>query len=245
MNAPVTFNEVATMQEPTFGQELQHYSADAEGIKQVALSYTVDSQEMYELAGQELAAIKAKRKAITDQQDSMLEPFKEAKRKIEEGRRKIVDFFSRPLAALGEADHILTRACAGHLEDQERKRRAAEEKAREEQRKLQEAAEKKAEKLEAKGQGAKAAEVRAAVPIVSVPVVAPMPGKIAGVTMRSNWKAKVTNKLALIKFVAANPQYIEVLDENQTALNRMAVSLKGAMQIDGVEARDEKVSARA
>lgn len=243
MNAPAV-TEIA-MQEPTFGQELQQFTTEADGIKQVALAYTVDSQEMYELAGQELAAIKAKHKAITDQQDAMLEPFKDAKRKIEEGRKKIVEFFLKPLTALEEADKILTRACAGYIEDQERKRRAAEEKAREEQRKLQADAEKKAEKLEAKGQGAKAAEVRAAVPIVFAPVVAQVPGKIAGVSMRSHWKAKVTNKLALIKFVAANPQYIELLEPNQTALNRMAVSLKGAMQIDGIEAREEKVSARA
>lgn len=243
MNAPAV-TEIAAM-EPTFGQELQQFTAEADGIKQVALAYTVDSPEMYEMAGQELAAIKAKRKAITDQQDTMLEPFKDAKRKIEEGRKKIVEFFSKPLAALEEADRILTRACAGYLEDQERKRRAAEEKAREEQRRLQEAAEKKAEKLEAKGQGAKAAEVRAAVPVVSAPVVAPAPAKIAGVTMRSNWVASVTDKMALIRFVAANPQYQELLEPNITALNRMAKSLRSNMQIDGVEVRDEKVSARA
>lgn len=244
MNAPAV-TEIATMQEPTFGQELQQFTTEADGIKQVALAYTVDSQEMYEMAGQELAAIKAKRKAITDQQDAMLEPFKDAKRKIEEGRKKIVDFFLKPLMALEEADKILTRACTGYIEDQERKRRAAEEKAREEQRRLQETAEKKAEKLEAKGHGAKAAEVRAAVPIVSAPVVASAPGKIAGVTMRSNWVASVTDKMALIRFVAANPQYQELLEPNMPAINRMARSLKSAMQIDGVEVRDEKVSARA
>jgi len=231
MNAQTAATAIV-MEEPAISGEAQKLVVEADGIKQVALAYTVDNHEMYEMAGKELVEIKRKRKSIEKMQEDMLSPFKEAKRKIEEGRKKIVDFFANPLNALAEAERTLTRACSGFLEAEDRKRRAAEERALEEQRKLQESAEKKAEKLEAKGQNGKAAEIRAAVPVVTAPV-AQAPAKVSGLSFRDNHKARVVDPKAV-------PREYLMIDEQK--LDKVAKATKGSIKIPGVEFYCEKVS---
>jgi len=78
-----------------------------------------------------------------------------------------------------------------------------------------------------------------------VPVASAAP-KVSGLSTRKNWKARCVDKIALVRFVAANPTFLNLLDVNQSALNQMAKAQKDAMQIGGCEAYpDEVMSARA
>lgn len=78
-----------------------------------------------------------------------------------------------------------------------------------------------------------------------VPLASAAP-KVSGLSTRKNWKARCVDKMALIKFVANNPAFLNLLDVNQSALNQMAKAQKEAMQIGGVEAYpDDVMSARA
>lgn len=140
------------------------------------------------------------------------------------------------------------------LEEEERQRKAAalaahaeeEARAKMESQRIELAA-----KLEAEGRTDEAKRVIDAA--VDTPVVlpawakqaAPVPQPIreapksAGIGFTERWSAEVTDKLALIRFVAANPQHMNLLDANQTALNQMARAMKSALAIDGVRAVSE------
>ncbi|WP_284459711.1 hypothetical protein [Cupriavidus campinensis] len=80
---------------------------------------------------------------------------------------------------------------------------------------------------------------------------APMPvataaPKVAGLSTRQNWKARLTDKMALIAFIAQHPEHQHLLDVNQSALNQLAKAQKDAMRLPGVEAYPDAVmSARA
>jgi len=92
---------------------------------------------------------------------------------------------------------------------------------------------------------AEAAAARAVASIIMAPTVAPMTPKTKGIATVEKWKARVTDKAALIAYVAANPQYAELLTVNESALNAQARSLKGNLQIPGVESYPEQsLSAR-
>ncbi len=64
---------------------------------------------------------------------------------------------------------------------------------------------------------------------------------VKGVSSRGVWKAEVTNKLALVKFVAANPQYLNLLEPATKELGAIAKALKENALIDGVRIYEEKV----
>lgn len=65
----------------------------------------------------------------------------------------------------------------------------------------------------------------------------------AGLSTRKKWKARVTDMMALLKFITERPEYINLLEINQTALNQLAVAQKNAMAIAGVETYEEGIVA--
>lgn len=58
-------------------------------------------------------------------------------------------------------------------------------------------------------------------------------------TQKKLWRCEVTNKLALVKFVAKNPHFIHLLDANQSELNNLARRQQKALNIPGVKAIGE------
>jgi hypothetical protein len=72
-----------------------------------------------------------------------------------------------------------------------------------------------------------------AAPIAPVLAAAP---KMDGAHETGRWSAEVTDKAALVAFVAANPMFLHLLDVNAMALNAQARSLKDAFQIPGCRA---------
>jgi len=99
-----------------------------------------------------------------------------------------------------------------------------------------------AEAAQAAGAGAQEVEAILETPIVAPPVVAPK-AYVAAPRMagRESWSGKVTDFQALIRFVAANPAFQNLLQVNQTALNQLARSQKSMMKIPGVEALSQRV----
>jgi hypothetical protein len=83
--------------------------------------------------------------------------------------------------------------------------------------------------------------------VVPTVAVAPLTPKVSGISFRETWSARLDNLLALVKFVAANPTHLGLLQANGPALNAQARSLKGQMRIPGVTplcTRDVAASAR-
>ena len=91
---------------------------------------------------------------------------------------------------------------------------------------------------------AEAAEMTA---LVTTAPTAQAPAKLSGVSMSKSWKARVTDKKALLKYIAEHAdECADWVDIKMTPLNGLAKALKQNMQIPGVEAYpDSIVSARA
>lgn len=69
---------------------------------------------------------------------------------------------------------------------------------------------------------------------------------VKGVATKGTWKGEVTDKLALVKFVAANPQFLNLLDPATKEINAIAKALKANANIDGVRVFEEKsIASRA
>jgi hypothetical protein len=64
---------------------------------------------------------------------------------------------------------------------------------------------------------------------------------VKGSSSRKAWKARVTNKLALIQYVAANPQWMHLVEPNEVGLNGLAKSQQGALNVPGVQAYTDTV----
>lgn len=82
----------------------------------------------------------------------------------------------------------------------------------------------------------------AAAPVISMPA-APA---AKGISTRSNWRAELTDKNALIAAAVNNPMFAALLVVDEKAANGMAKSLKENFNVPGLKAVEEKVmSSRA
>ena len=101
-----------------------------------------------------------------------------------------------------------------------------------------------ATRLEAQGKPA-AAEAALTAP-VTTPIFTPpvrQVEKADGLSFRDNWKAQVTDLMALVQAVVEGKASLACLEPNMVTLNGLARSLKDEMRVPGVEARNERISA--
>lgn len=221
-------------------------------------SMVIDSQETYDLAADELKAIKFKSTNLETQRTAITGP-------INKALKAVNDLFRGPSQYLEQAEKIIKGKMLTYSAEQERiaaeERRKAEALVRAEQERLareaaakEAAAKAEADALMAAGNAEKAAEVQAnaaieaaslaaTAQVMTAPVVEVSVAKVSGISQRSVWKAEVTDKAALIAFIAANPQFQNLLEVNTSALNQMAKAMKDTMQIAGVRAFEEKTLA--
>lgn len=199
---------------------------------QAGRSLNIISNETY-LAGAEL------RKSVRALDKRIEEFFKPLKQKADEAKRALLDAEKSERGPLLQAIEIIDGKLKAWEREQERLRQ-------EEERRLQEEAKKKAEEealtlaaqLEAEGDN------QTAEAIISAPVEAPQVRvqsfipKVTGLGRRENWVAEVKDLKSLVLAVASGQQPITLLQANQTALNGMARSLKGAMKVPGVISYD-------
>lgn len=201
----------------------------------------------YTLGADWLGAVKALRARIADFFDPQVQ---EAHKR----HKWLVAKKAEAETPLVTAETVIKRKMVAFSTEQERLRREAEEKARqealkaEEDRRLAEAA--ALEQLAtATGDESYAAEAEA---LIQAPVEAPavkvastMP-VVAGISYTERWSAVVVDKKRLIAFVAANPDYLNLLDVNLPAANALARGLKANMKIPGLQAQATKtVASRA
>lgn len=245
----------------TTAAELGRQAAD---MLEVARAYTVDSAEMYALAGEELRTIATRRAQLEEKRLAITRPMDAAK-------RAVMDLFRQPLAVLDEAESCLRRAMIEwkRAEDArlEAERREAERRAEAERQRLEaerrEAEEREREARaaaqaalaagdqEAFAKAAKAAEAAAAQreeveeaaelaevapPAAALVTAAP---KAAGVATRQTWKAEVVSLADLVKGAAealarGDDTLLAYLQPNTTALGQVARSLKDRTRIPGV-----------
>lgn len=80
---------------------------------------------------------------------------------------------------------------------------------------------------------------------VAAAVATPTFQRAEGIFTRESWRGEVTNKMLLVKFVAANPHFLNLLDVNGPALNALAKAQRTLMNVPGARAvRETSVAAR-
>lgn len=243
-----------------------------------ARSLIIDSDAMYQVAAEDLAAVKKRAKDLEEQRTGIVKPLNDAVKKIN-------DLFRGPLDFLAQAESTLKRAMLSYQDEQEKKRRQeearlraeAEKKAAEERAKIeaQRKADEERARLEtarleeerqaaiAKGDTVAAAKTEAKIERVAevaeiktasaeqqaaavyvAPVVPTFSAPtVKGVATKGTWKAEVTDKLALVKFVAENPQFLHLLDPAQKEINAIAKALKLNHGIAGLRVWEDKTIA--
>lgn len=131
--------------------------------------------------------------------------------------------------------------------------RQAEEKAAEARRQAEEASEAERKRLLAQAEAAERKAAAAAVKVeekqeqaasvVEHVVTVSGPEKQTGESTRKRWKAKLTDKTALIAAAAANDVAASLLTFDQSAADRLATATKGAIKIQGIEWYTENILA--
>lgn len=204
---------------------------------------------------QERQAAEARRQAeetARKERERLEREAREAREKAEAEARRQREEEARRKA---EAERAQREAEEARRREEEAKRRGDEEAARkardeaahlERERREQEAAARKAASKadSATQQGeAKAEELTTQSQLVSAAPVAIAPAKAAGTSTRKKWKARVTDKAALVKYIAAHPQFLHVLEVNESALNKLAGAMEENLNIDGCQVYQEAILA--
>lgn len=214
-------------------QEAKKLVNEARGILEAYRSYEIVDNKTYTESGEVLKQIKFKTKELEDQRKSMTKPMDEAK-------RKVMDFFRKPLDYLSQAENIIKRSMLSFQQEQERIRREREDKLRrqaeaEEERKRK-ALEERARKAEEKGNLEKAEELREKKEEVFVPapIVPNQVEKVPGIATKIIWKFSIVD-------VQAIPR--DYLTPDVQKIGAMARSSKGTLAIPGIRIYSEEVIA--
>ena len=152
--------------------------------------------------------------------------FKPMADKAFQAHRAITGKWKEVVQPLKDADEYLTGQVKGYLRKVEEERQA-------EERRLAEIARKEAEErrlaealqAEAEGNTEEAQAIIEEEMFVPTPIVKPDVPKVDNRKYRTIPRARVTNKMALIRFIAANPALADLLDVNQSVINNKAKAM--------------------
>lgn len=207
------------------------------------LSPLVKAAQAFEVTDVETNAIALQRlKALRDGEKKIADYFEPARKAADQAKKEILaarDGLIGPIAAARSMYD--QKACT--FEHEQRRR------AEEEQRRLQEQARKEEEErqllaaIEAEESGNQEEAAAILDEPVAAPViaVAPQVARVDGVSSTTRWSAEVVDLLELVKYVAAHPEWISLLEPALPNLNRLAVAQRQALAIPGVRAISKTV----
>lgn len=231
MNTVTDKGATEAPQTVTIGRPDPATLARSEQLLVAAQTYVIDGEDMLEAAGQDLAAVRAAAKELEDRRLLITRP-------IDQAKAQVMALFEPAKKRLQQADNLLTNAIRNYRAKVEQERRLAEARAEEAARKEREKLERQAAQLEQKGKAEKAAALRDVAATVPTAVVLPEAGKMSALTTRGTWKAEITDKVELIKYIAANPQWAYLLEPDMAKLNGLARTQKENLALPGVKAKE-------
>lgn len=191
-------------------------------------SFEISDSVTFELAADELKAIKKRASDLEAKRKSITKPLDDAK-------KAVMELFRGPVDVLARAEKLLKSKMLDYQREEQRKvdeARALAEKAAEEERKRQLA---EAEKLRQEGKAGEAAvKEQMAETVVAVPSVNTEATKVAGVSTRKTVDFEVTDLHALVKHVAENPDLLGLLKEDTTKVRAYVRGLGMSCKLPGV-----------
>lgn len=150
-------------------------------------TFRITNQQEYSTAGEYLKSVKGASKQIEDLRMSMTRP-------LDDSKRRIMDFFRRPLEILSKAEDALKRGILTYQQEQERIRREQEARLQAEAERKRQEALKKAEAARAEGKDTKADKYEEKANGIVAPVLAPTVEKVSGVTTKKTWKFEILDE---------------------------------------------------
>ncbi len=184
-------------------------------------------------AGGDLQAIKILAKEVNGKRLAITKPLNDALKEVNA-------LFKPAKEWLSQAETILKGKILAFQNEQERLARELQAKADADARKEREKLERRAAKAEAKGKEDKAEELRDQAETQIAPKVTSAAPKLSGISRRETWKAEVTDKEAFLRFVVnQRPDLLPIVKIDSSALNGMARSLKGELDLPGVKVSKE------
>lgn len=196
-------------------------------------TFVIKAPEQMVEAGGLLQEIKTKLNLLEETRKSMTRP-------LDDSKKRIMDFFKKPVLMLQEAENSIKKAMLVYQQEQELKRQAEEKKLREaaakEEAKQKAALEKKAAAAAAKGNLEKAEELKqqAAEVFVPAPVLAKEEVKVEGVSTRTVWTYEITD-------VNSIPRDYMIPDEKK--IGAMVKASGGTLTIPGIRIYQEQIIA--
>jgi len=190
--------------------------------------FEVTDGPTFEIAADELKAIKARSSALDEQRKSITSPMDAAK-------KAVMDLFRAPLETLAEAEKILKSKMLAYQQAEQRKadeaRLAAERQAEEERARLKA----EAEKLAAEGHSGEAAVKQqiAAMVVAAPPPVAPPPA-VKGISTSTTIDIEITNLLELVQHIAQHPELIGFVAADTAKIRAYARGLGEHCNLPGV-----------
>lgn len=230
------------MAEQIIPVEVQKVVEQTEIMVKTYDNYLISTQETYANAGEDLRAIKSKSKELDDLRKSLTKP-------LDESKKRIMEFFNRPLDFLAKAESAVKSAMLKYQQAQEAIRRAEEKRLADIQRKAAEELERQAREAEEKAgklKSAKAKEAaelkakelreKAAVTEAIAPAVESKVEAVAGISTRTIWRFRIVD-------VNKIPREYMIPDEK--LIDSFGKATRGQKKIEGVEFySDEIISAR-
>ena len=231
-----------------------------------SVAMIVDSTATYDIANSMLGEVKAAYKALEDKRISLVDPLNQVVKSLN-------TMFKGPLDACKEAESTLKIKMIAYTNEQRRieaeARAKAEEAARAEQARLAEEARAHAEEARKQAEEAEIAEkygdqaavdqarakaeqasaeasaLATSAAVITAPVVQAFQ-HAKGVSISGAWKARVTDKAALVSYIAAHPEYLHLVDVPAAGINALAKAMKENIgSIQGLEAEFTETLRRA
>lgn len=223
-------------------QEAKEVSESTDLLLQEAKDFKIKTIADLEISANILKTIKQKKKKIDEVRKSLTRPFDAAK-------KTIMEFFRPAENKLAEAENEMQKTILEYRAEERRKAEEEARKAAEEARKKQEEdlarIQKEQEEAEMMGDSETVENLEMQKTVVATTaevatVVTTEEPKLSGVAEVKRWKAVVTDKMALIKHIAATGQFENLIEFSNKELNALATATKGTIQIPGIEFKAER-----
>lgn len=209
----------------------------ASSALELVQAFEVVDTATFEIAADELRAIKAKKDSLGDQRMTITRPLDAAK-------AAVMALFKPPIELLEQAEGILKGKMLAY-------QRAEQEKAREAQLVAERAAQAErdrlnaeAEKLAAEGRSGEAAvKQQVAQMVVAPPPAVAAPAAVKGISTSTTVDFEVADLLALVKHVAAHPELINLISADTVKVRAYVRGLGLACNLPGVRVFEKQTLA--
>ncbi len=209
--------------------EAQQKAEETEVMVQSYDGYAIVSQKAYQFSAEDLKKIKAKANELDGLRKSLTKP-------LDESKKRIMEFFKKPLTLLSSAEQSIKSAMISWQQEQEKVRKAEEQRLADAQQKEADRLARLAAAAEKRGDDKKAEEFkgREAITKSVVPAVVNNVQPVAGIATRIVWKYRI---------VDVNQIPRQYMIPNETAIGQVARATKGSVKIEGIEIYSEETIA--